>query len=77
MKVEIDIHELANLKRKAYKLALLECYGVDNWKCYDEALNNDEGDDDDDTESYYDFCNRSDEELTEEYRDKYWDDCII
>ena len=63
MKVEIDIHELAELKRKAYKLALLECYGVDNWNWYEDALNN-IGDYDDDIESYYDFCERSDEELT-------------
>ena len=66
MKVAIDIHELADLKCKAYKLALLECYGVDNWECYEEALNNDDGDYDD-TESYYDFCDKSDEEITKRY----------
>lgn len=66
MKVAIDIHELAELKRKAYKLALLECYGVDNWNWYEDALNN-IGDYDDDIESYYDFCERSDEELTKRY----------
>lgn len=66
MKVAIDIHELADLKRKAYKLALLECYGVDNWECYEEALNNGDGFCDD-TESYYDFCDRSDEEITKRY----------
>ena len=70
MKVTIDIHELADLKRKAYKLALLECYGVDNWNWYEDALNN-IGDYDDDIESYYDFCERSDEELTKKYRDEY------
>lgn len=76
MKVEIDIYELADLKRKAYKLALLECYGVDNWECYDYALDNEEGEYDD-TESYHDFCEKSDEELTKAYQDEYWDDCII
>ena len=76
MKVEIDIHELADLKRKAYKLALLECYGVDNWECYDCALDNEEGEYDD-TESYHDFCEKSDEEITKAYQDEYWDDCII
>lgn len=69
MKVEIDIHELADLKRKAYKLALLEYYGVYNWEYYEEALNN-ESDYNDEVESYYVFCERSDEELTKKYRDK-------
>ncbi len=76
MKVEIDIHELADLKRKAYKLALLECYDVDNWECYDYALDNEEGEYDN-TESYEDFCEKSDEELTKAYQDEYWEDCFI
>lgn len=57
----IEEKELAELLRDSAKLAALEHGGVDNWDWYSNSLNDD---------NYWEnFKDKSDEELTKDYKD--------
>lgn len=57
----IEEEELAELLRDSAKLAALENGGVDNWLWYSESLN--------DSNYWEEFEDKSDEELTKDYKD--------
>ena len=61
--IEISEKRYAELLRAEYTLESLEAGGVDNWINYDEAMNETV----DDMPSARDFCNMSDDEVT-----NYW-----
>lgn len=63
---KISVERLAELLRAEYKLDLLEAGGVDNWDAYDDSLNCEY---DDETESYFDYKKKSDDEITSEFED--------
>lgn len=63
---KISTERLAELLKAEYKLDLLEAGGVDNWDGYDVSLSCEY---DDETESYFDFKKKSDEEITSEFED--------
>lgn len=57
----IEEKELARLLRNSAKLAALENGGVDNWDWYGDSL--------DDNNYWEEFDEKSDEELTKDYKD--------
>lgn len=63
---KISTERLAELLKAEYKLCSLEAYGVDNWEYYNSSLNYK---DDDETESYFDFKKKSNEDITSEFED--------
>lgn len=63
---KISTERLAELLKAEYKLDLLETGGVDNWEGYDSSLSCEY---DDETESYFDFKKKSDEDITSEFED--------
>ena len=63
---KISTERLAELLKAERKLDLLEAGGVDNWEGYDSSLSCEYGDE---AESYFDFKEKSDEEITSEFED--------
>lgn len=58
-KIEISKQQLAQLLRDSFKLKCLEAGGVNNWSYCLETLS--------DSQSYWDYANKSDSEIINEY----------